>query len=247
MSKYKSEISHEEFEEIEQYLLSKLSETDQRAFELRLEKDRMLRNEVALQRRLLTAVELGSLEKEGHESPVSTMKNIPLQSKKIWLYAAAIILLFVFGFLFWILTKDLGTGANKDIYSAYFYPDPGLPIVMSSSSDYVFYDGMVSYKEGKYGEATELWRKLPSERLASDTLLYFLGMANLNLDQLNESSAFLEQVIDKSESTFQQKAIWYKALIHIKQNELSLAKELLQKLSPDPRADALLKELSEYP
>jgi hypothetical protein len=247
MSKYKSEISQEEFEEIEQYLLGKLSEREQNTFENRMEKDGMLKDEVALQRRLLTAVELGSLEGILKISTVSETKLKPIGTKRFLLYAAAIIVLFVFGFLGWILTRDFGTGIKKDLYSAYFYPDPGLPVVMSSSNDYIFYDGMVSYKEGKYEEAMELWGKLPTERLSSDTLLYYLGMATLNLDQYQESSKFLGEVVADSQSVFQQKAIWYKALISLRQNENDQAKALLEKLLPDPQADALLLELSESP
>lgn len=245
MNKYRPEISQEEFEEIENYLLDTLSLAQREDFEKRMESDSVLREEVILQQKLLTAVELGSIGNDFQKTESSKVKSF--QIGRLWAIAAVfvgIILLSTIGYLF---LRDSDSDSKIDLYSAYFYPDPGLPVVMSSTENYEFYDGMVSYKEGKYEEAIAIWSKLPDSRLNSDTLLYYKGVAFMNLEKFEESAYYLDLVIEDQGSEFHAKAKWHRALIHIHQNEKDHAIELLENLLPDSRAEELLKELKKSP
>ncbi len=247
MSNYRSDISQEEFEEIEQYLLGTLSESQKAEFELRLRSDVTLRNEVKLQRSLMTSVELGAFGNELKNLAQPAGKSRKLQTSYSWLYAAAVVGILITGFVGWMLLRDSDSPSKSDLFAAYFYPDPGLPVVMSSTDRYEFYDGMVSYKEGKYEEALALWRKLPTEQLQSDTVRYYQGVALLNLEKLDESAAFLEGVSENAQSEFYGKAIWYQALIQNKKGNSAEAIRLLEKIQSDPRAAQLLEELQKSP
>lgn len=245
MNNYRSEISQEEFEQIEHYLLGTLPKAQLQEFEDRMERDAQFRGEVVLQRKLMTAVELGSLgELSKNPKPPKIQR---LQFNKPWLVAAVFVGIGLFSLLGYLLLRESNSDPSSDLYSAYFYPDPGLPVVMSSTDDYAFYDGMVSYKEGKYGEALAVWSGLPASKLDSDTLRYYRGVALLNLDKLDDAAAYLDLVVAEDQSEFRAKAGWYRALIYIRQNSPSQAIELLENLSPDPRADALLEELKKSP
>ena len=241
MSKYRPEISQQEFEQIERYLLGGMEAAERTAFERRLAEDAVLRDEVNLQNRLMAAVEIGSF-KRGEADPgvqeiVAKRRSIPS-----WLYAAAAVVLAAIGFTGWWLWHDAPMG-NENLYTAYFYPDPGLPIAMSSTDRYVFYDGMVSYKEEKYTEAIERWRTLPDDMLATDTLQYYLGMAMLNNGDLDSANVYLQQVSADEQSTFHGKALWYRALIHVKRGEHPQAIRLLETLPSEKRARDLLDKL----
>lgn len=242
---YRPEISQEEFEEIENYLLGTLSIAQREDFKRRMESDSALRAEVILQQKLLTAVELGSFEKNVKEvKPLTKTRNI--YSNKVWLVAAVFVGVVLFSFIGYLFLRETNP-IDVDLYSAYFYADPGLPVVMSSTEDYEFYDGMVSYKEGKYEEAIAIWSKLPDTRLDSDSLRYYQGAALMNLENFEESATYLDLVTADPQSEFYEKAIWYRALIHIRKNEINQAIELLEKLSFEPRAEELLKELRKSP
>lgn len=242
---YRPEISQEEFEEIENYLLGNLSLAQQEDFERRMESDSVLRTEVLLQQKLITAVEIGSFDKGIAKLKSPKVKKIKIS--RLWTIAAVFVGIVLFSFLGYLLLRETNSKTDIDLYAAYFYPDPGLPVVMSSTEEYDFYDGMVSYKEGKYEEAIAIWKKLPNSKLDSDTLRYYQGVALMNLGKIDDSAAFLDLITLDSQSEFHAKAIWYRALIHIRQNETIQAIELLEKLPAEPRAEELLKELRKSP
>ncbi|MFN3996391.1 tetratricopeptide repeat protein [Algoriphagus sp.] len=246
MNNYRPEISQEEFEEIENYLLKNLSLAQQEDFEKRMESDSVLREEVILQQKLLTAVELGSFAKGVKDVKPSEAKIRKIYNNKVWVVAAVFVGVVLFSFLGYLFLRETNS-TELDLYSAYFYADPGLPVVMSSSENYEFYDGMVSYKEGNYEEAIAIWSLLPDLKLNSDTLRYYLGVAHMNLNQFEEAADYLGWVTSDPQSEFQTKAIWYRALINIRQNEINQAIELLEVLLPETRAEELLKKLKKSP
>lgn len=246
MGNYKSEISQEEFEEIEHYLLNMLSSSHREEFERRMALDPALRGEVELQRWLMTAVELDSFEKSLNRPSVQTIKTGRFRTVSVWMYAAISVGLVVSGYVIWVLLRAVGPASNTGLYAAYFYPDPGLPVVMSSTGDYEFYDGMVSYKEGHYPEALNTWNKIledGNDQVSADTLTYFMGMAALNVGNSELAKTLLDQVIQLNSGEFHDKATWYRALIYLKEGERTLAIALLEKISNRPDAKELLDEL----
>ncbi len=215
-------------------------------FEKRMKSDSVLREEVVLQQKLMTAVELGSFKKDTKESKPPRSKTIKIYAKKVWLVAAVFVAAVLFSFIGYLFLRDTNS-SGTDLYEAYFYEDPGLAVVMSSTDDYEFYDGMVSYKEGNYEEAITVWSNLSTSRVESDTLRYYQGVALMNLGKMEESATFLDLVVGDNESGFQAKASWYRALIHLRKDEIDLAIGLLENLLPEPRAEELLKELRKSP
>jgi len=240
MSKYRSEISQAEFERIERYLLGGMDDVGRRAFEQELSSSPALYDEVALQRRLIAATELGAFFADKTHS--TNVVEHHRGQRVSWWYAAAALL--ALGFVGWWLLRP-AVSPSTSLYATYFYPDPGLPVAMSSTDKYVFYDGMVSYKEEKYDEAIRAWRTLPTSMRSTDTLQYYLSMALLNKGELDSAALYLDQILTAEASSFHTKTLWYRALIHIKRDEYVEAADLLRMLPPEQRVSELLKKINQ--
>ena len=241
MADYRDHISQEMFEQIESYLLGRMDAVQRQAFEQAMANDVQLRNEVALQRKLIATVEAGSfIEQPGAGTSTTPAVPAPVRTmNRRWWYAAAAALIITIGATWWLRRTET---ASQDLYTQYFHADPGLPVAMSSTHAYTFYDGMVSYKEGKYKEATAMWTKLGNEKGFTDTLQYFIGVAHLNNNALPEANQYLLPVANNNTSVWKGKATWYLALSYIKVDNRTEAVRWLTQLPNDERAKQLLAE-----
>lgn len=156
-----------------------------------------------------------------------------------WLALAASFLILISVSTWAILSS--GNSPQK-VFAANFKPDPGLPTTMSTSSNYDFYYGMVNYKRKEYGEAISRWETLYAANPENDTVVYFLGVANLANGNARQARKYLQSVKGKTESTFYEDAQYYLALALLKENKIEEAKQTLSK-STSPANIVLLKEL----
>jgi len=136
------------------------------------------------------------------------------------LAAAVIILLAVTGF-WWFSTPQ-----HKKLYSEYFTPDPGLPTVMSSNSNFEFYDAMVNYKQADYDLAIEKWDAIHGK---GDTLNYFLGVAHLANKNENLALSYLESASKNLEFPLIDDTYYYLGLAYLKDGNVEKSKESLEK------------------
>ncbi len=171
------------------------------------------------------------------QSEVGNVGSSKTKSKTIW-YSVAAILIVVIG-MFWLLDSN---DTSKIIFAENFKPDIGLPLQMGTTNNYEFYEGMVDYKQGNYKEATMAWQELLKKNPESDTLNYFLGVANLAQGNSSKSLLYLEKQGKFQESIFKDDAPYYAALAYIKLGNLNAAKVLLQN-HPSERNTALLQTL----
>ena len=237
-------ISQNTLELIERYLNHELEGQALIDFEKKLENDQDFRDEVNFVKNISTGVERAVL-KEKMESFHSEMQSetpiIKLQSRHIFLkIAVAASLLIGFALMFYYYQTD----PYEKLYEAYYSPDPGLPTVMSSTSEYDFYDAMVDYKRENYDLAINKWSALQANSPTNDTLNYFLGMAWMASNKVEKALPYLEEVTKNNASVFHEDARFYTALYHIKNNNLELAKQNLSELN-SPKAKKLLEKLND--
>lgn len=234
----KSAISQEQFEEIERYLLGEMNPEERVQFERKLGADAKLQDELLIQQKLQAAIELDAW-RESLDKGAKTRSLRP-----IWKYGIAASIIVILGFALWIGFQK-STPDSSDLYAAYFYPDPGLPIPMSSTDTYQFDEGMVSYKEEKYEDALDLWKQL-LENTPTDTVLYYSAMAELNLGNAKLAAQKLEQLIAIPSGEFYYKSLWYRSLIYLQEGDLKNAQALLQQLPADnSRRNELLAKIQE--
>lgn len=236
MEDYKDHIDQELFEQIEAYLLDSMTTEERSRFETQLAADPSLQKELELQRQLLAIVSVESFNAAPKSAPTQTAK---ITSISKWYWAAAAVLIFITGF--WFFQNQ--TATPQKLANQYFSPDPGLPVTMSSSSQYQFYDGMVSYKEADYEKAIAIWKSIATTNRLSDTLQYFIGLAYLNRDHYNDA---LQQLLPLAEgnSKWKEKASWYLSLTYLKLNQPQKAKKWLQTIPSYPEAPELLEAIN---
>lgn len=237
MEEYKDHIDQALFEQIEAWLLNTMPAGERTLFEAKLIADPSLQKEVELQRQLLSIVPVESFKAE-QKDLVSHPAKIKSISK--WWWAAAAMLIFISGL--WYFQYQSAT--PQKLANHYFSPDPGLPVTMSSSTHYQFYDGMVSYKEADYDKAISIWNSISTTNGPSDTLQYFIGVANLNSDHYTDA---LKQLLPLAEgkSKWKEKASWYLSLTYLKLNQPLKAQKWLQTIPSYPEARELLEDINQ--
>lgn len=235
------DISPEELEEIEAYLDGTLDGNALQLFEQRIGTDPVFERKVAEVRQLTIGIAEAALQQKlpAFHALVSTPgKTVPLY-RRWWVAASVLLIAAAASWLLWPRGDS-----NERLYSTYFSPDMGLPVTMGSdSANYLFNDGMISYKEEQYATALSIWEKVADAQGDNDTLRYYRGMAQLNQQHIVEAERLLIPV-STNESTFADDATWYLALIRLRSGDRTTATELLKRLPQREEARTLLEELA---
>lgn len=222
----KNHLSQNEFERIEAYLLDQLNEEDRNSFEKELETNVALKSEVEMQRKMMLAVETSELR--NHLNTIHH-KLISRRNLTRWLAIAASIAILT-TVSFWLInTPD----KIEKVFAANMTIDPGLPVPMSATNNYIFYDAMVDYKSGKYEFSINKWEPLLDQNTENDTLNYYLGAANFNSKNYQKAIPFFTVVAQQENSTFFGKSEWYLALSFLATEDI----DRLQALAQNSRSD----------
>ena len=198
-------ITQQKFEQIEAYLLHKMTPKERNEFERKLKQDPVLAKEVETQRELQLAVEAGEMKNKLETIHQKISRNNI--NSRWYLIAASITVLLAIGI--WALNRP---DKAERLFAANMTVDPGLPVPMSATNNYVFYDAMVDYKSGKYELAIQKWTSLLAKNPENDTLNYYLGVTHFNLVNYQKAIPFFEGVAWQKNSTFYGQSEWYLAL-----------------------------------
>ena len=202
--------NQELFERIERYINNRMNAGEKAQFESELKSNSDLTKAYQEQKETQLAVELGALSEsleEIHEEVVSA--NRPSKTNW-WAIAAGIIIILSLGIYF--LRSE---SQKNELFATYSTTDPGLPVPMSSTDHYIFYDAMVDYKAEKYDVAIKKWKGLVRAEPKNDTLNYYVGAAYYNLNKYKEAVSYLEKVDTGSSSALRNKSQWYQILAWI--------------------------------
>jgi len=245
-------FSQQELEAIERYLTRSMTSVERSQFEERLAADPSLQAKVREIGLLIETVETVALKTkldrfhqtiEGTQSkPLHTPEIIKRRNttSKLPLYALAACLLVIFGVFYFMKMPS----SSEKLFAKHFVPDPGLPTTMSTQTNYHFFDAMVNYKRGEYNIAITKWQQQMDDIQENDTLNFYLGVAHLAEGNSEKALDYLKKLETQSQSIFIEDAIYYRALAHIKENELDKARQLLIE-NPTQRNTDLLQDLKE--
>jgi tetratricopeptide (TPR) repeat protein len=198
-----TDLSEKDFERIEDFLLGRMSESEKINFEKSIQEDSALAQAVKEQKNLITAIESEGMRAD-LESIHDELYGSNSQKRRPYLLfsaAASLAVLIGFGFWFFFLNES-----DADLIAEYAYIDPGLPVPMSATDSYDFYDAMVDYKTEDYNIAIEKWTPLLSDDPGNDTLNYYIGAAFFNLSEYDKANPYLKKVALSENSTFSHKA-----------------------------------------
>ncbi len=233
-----------EMEQIEAYLLGQMNNTERVAFQQRVEDEPELAKEIEQHQRLMEGVALEGaravLEEVMDEQVESSgARTIPLWQR--WQPYAAMAAVVLVIFLAWY---RLSPPQPQDLYAAYYEPAPGLPTTLGTVDNPEFAEGMVAYKRGEYADAIQFWNPLLGTESDSDTLGYYLGLANLAEEEIETAVALLQQVKTmRPPSPFTSDATWYLGLAFLSQGNEKEARNTLEPLKDHPVYGDRVQEL----
>lgn len=206
----------------ERYVLGDMSTEEREKFEHEMSSNRALRMAVDDIRQSILAVRAGAVREELqgiHERRIS-----PNNSRgSYWLGIAAGLMVLVAATFWWIMRPE----ANERLFAQYATTDPGLPVPMSATTDYAFFDAMVDYKSEDYRTAIRKWEPLFADEPQNDTLAYYLGSAHFNLGEYARALEYYRDLPANSE--FYPRSQWYRALTFVKTGD----KESLLSIRPN--------------
>lgn len=225
---------------IDSYLMGMLDGAQLDNFNERLKADTEFRRIVEEQKAIARGIEEHNLRKSLNAYHSEIIEKPERKWVTPGLIALAASLLLLIGVSSWAIFFT-GNSAQK-VFSENFRPDPGLPTTMGTVSQYEFYYGMVSYKRKEYIEAISRWEPLYAANPKNDTLVYFLGVANLANGNARQAESYLKLANEKTESAFFEDIRYYLALAYLKENKIAEAKEVLSKTS-SPAGIKLLRQI----
>jgi len=147
-------------------------------------------------------------------------KKNPLQN---WLkYAAVLIPLIGTGYF-------MLNNTSKNLYAKYYEKEVGLPVTMGNDNKIIFNEAMNAFKDNEFEESLLGFNELLKNNTTNDTLHYFIGCANLELNNLNKAILNFEEV--KKPQHLKEKSDFKLVLVYLKEEEYRSAKKILQKIS----------------
>lgn len=241
------DIPDKVFSEIINYLNGELAAEGNVAFERRIADDIMLQRQVMEVKALLVGVREAALERQltkfhrGAFVNKRASERLPVRHLSRWWAAASVVAFMLVG-AWWLWVSVPSDGK---LFQQYFVPDAGLPVEMGSadSLEYVFFDGMISYKEENYADALEKWRALASVTGETDTLDYYMGVAEMAQDNIENAVGLLSGVASQRVSVFYTDANWYLALCYLHRGDRKAASAILRRIADREDVMELLKKL----
>ena len=207
---------------IEAYLEGNLSEEEKVDFEVRLLVDKDLEEEFELYKKIVGSfkdIQTENIRKklQAIDDEIDSNSHKP-STKFYWWAGIAACLIFVQVFL------------NYTKTSIPLPLEEGLPVLMGDDHNLAFQNAMQLYKSGKYDASVKRFNQLVLANPTNDTLLYFIGSAELNSQKYQEASQHFKNVSTNSNSVFYLKSKYYLAYSLYKTNHSREAKLLLQDL-----------------
>ena len=239
------ELSQEQMEQIEAFLLHQMSPTEHEAFQKRIDADSALKDDVDLFQSMILSIEAKEVKNAiqevfKNETLIQTgteqkeeakIKSLSLLKYIIPLAAALTAAIFYFNY-----SSPLN---EPSIFADLYEADAGLPTLMGKTAKMKFYDGMVDYKMGDYSSALNTWEPLLTNDQNNDTLQFFVAISNMEKGDLFTAKKLFSAVSRQPNSTFQEKAIWYETLLWVKEENYSEASKSLNRIH---NTDGDLKE-----
>ena len=238
-------------EDIDEYLNGEMDEATQSAFELQLQEDAALQQELSLQKTLRAGIKdkgnqlLKEKLKAIHKEEIGGKTNstvVPLYKRFPILAAAASIALLIAIYFFFFRSSPTG----DQLFAANYEPYQ-IGLVQRGDQQEALTQADQLYRAGSFDQAVPVLESildadpnLPKVRMA-------LAISYLETNQDTLAQEQLNQVYDNP--LYADKAQWYLSLIYLKNGQEEQAKSELEKLVQDensnyqPRAKQLLQHL----
>ena len=157
------------------------------------------------------------------------LQNRKRQNRMGWPLKVAAVLVPLIGISWFIWKQNNTTTAN--LYATYYVAEPGLPVTMSLKGNVDFANAMSAFKDSQWQEAEKGFATLLNQESDNDTLQYFMGCVQLELQ--DGANAILQLSEVDSASAFYSKARYRLLLAHLQMDNVELAHSLATTIAND--------------
>lgn len=232
-------MDKEEF--IQNYIANRLSDEDKTRFEELLKTDLEFQELYETHKEMVAAFQLSKSkeikarlqELDQEEIPVKTKSFFQSKFRKI-----AIVAVLVLGMFFMVNLLN----SNGDLYETYFEicPNTYLPVTRGNTQNDIQFEAFKAYESNDFKTAETIFETiLKTEK--NTTIQFYYAMSLLNQDKFNLALAQLNSIQNK-EFDYQVEALWYTALIQLKNKDIESAKQHLktiQQLNKDFKTEEI--------
>ncbi|PTX63483.1 hypothetical protein C8N46_10183 [Kordia periserrulae] len=238
---------------IQQYIANRLSDVEKANVEALLTTDAEMQELYETHQEMATAFQLSNdrtLKKDlqALDATISSTDKLNKQGKRNFnvLYRVAIAAIFIVG-AFFMLNQYLG---KDTMFETYFEvcPNTYLPVTRGNSKQEATFEAFKAYESNDFAQAETAFKTILAGE-ENRNIRFYYAMSMLNQEKtdlaLNELNTLTSQTFD-----YQAEALWYAALIHLKNNNTTAAKHLLEKLqkvNPAYKSEAIQSILSQLP
>ena len=152
-----------------------------------------------------------------------TEKSLPKIHRIRWMKYAA-----VFAVILGIGSYLIISKSTKNYYKTYADSDPGLPVFMSIEK-HALDQWMLTYKDQNYPKALKTGIELLKENPTNDTIQYYLGVIQLELNHPIEAERYFSK-INTQKSIFAEQTSWLEAICSMYTDKVK-AKSMLETIA----------------
>lgn len=249
-------------EQLDRYLLKRMSTEEQTTFEASLKQNPELALKVKLHSEMAQGIQtyvnrnmrgkLKTFQQEWYDkqknktieitraTEIKKEKVVPQAKRRTLapILAIAASLLLVLSVAFWVINSPQSA---EELYLAYYEPYPSMFSSRSATSEQALMEANEHYIHRTYGQALLGFEKLLQDQPDNAKLLLVSGICQMEEGKLEEAKTKFQKIIDNNDLYLLDQAIWYMALVELKQNNESAAQKLLKELVAKPKADRKAK------
>lgn len=234
---------------IDRYCSGSLSEAEKRDFELKMNQNPGLKEEVEQHADLIKGMqhhfssELKSRLKESDQASEGSKSYRRFFFNSLAV-AATISLFFVLGYVL------MDNASPEALYQTHYqaYPNIVNPVERSASAESgELNNAMRAYELGDYQEAVTLFEQ--AEEPLSTSYEFYLAISYLELANYQSALELLKKVEQSDVEAYHYPALWYQGMAYLAQKDTENAKQILKQLSESEdnyysaKASELLQEL----
>ena len=231
-------------EVLERFADGQMAPDEQEQFEERLLEDDALRQAHAAYEQLTAdlrwvaghetlRLRLVSLDRRlnQRQDAIIRMQHQQRHTQNRWV--AIVVGVLVLAMALWIFTRR-PSPISATTWEQYYQPDPGLsPTETRADLRPLLTESMNQYREGHYAAALRSLRRIPSNNLGQDTLLYYTGIFLLRDGDAAGARTFLRRVSQQPDVPLARKALYHLGMAHWQANQLAEAGVVMTQVAAD--------------
>ena len=231
---------HDQDDLIEKKLDGTLSAAEMRRFEELLRTDPAFAQAYATQRGMIAALRERYKENLHQQLEIGYQTYQENRRQRQGYYGlAAVLLVAVLGGWFWL-------SIDQPLFDRYYQPYEA--VVYRGASSSTANQAVIHYHQEQYVEAIPLLQSLQQTGDNTEYWTLLLGNVYLQLDSITQAIEQFAQVATSSHHSYSQYGSWYLAMGHLRDKNMTAARETLQHIARQPglfqhKAQQLLQEL----